>query len=403
MLNEVDLVSLLANGLPQQSYYGKDWQDDKESARVFNPGYVQTVHWDSYGACLYMFFTSLTTGLSLSSKLWQGQSPLLLRNAMVGYYWTLLLIADRWDGDESDEKWVNHFLSEVTCRSVIQMTAQLCMRCVNWPVQVPFVPRAQQEECMELHFGRVKGQSLGTPCVRDGILATHQLHLKESTAALKAQSPIASPSVTPSVSPLTPEAVEEIGLSGLKVACQLQSCLVVGKSRQSLQKSLLDWWDGGGRKFVCQTASKLEFEDCPGSQECELDKSSAAQSKKNEDTVRALSSLAQLADGHFDSTSQFTGQSTMASGTDEVEAEEPIFEQGKTQALQETWCVKKILKLAGLYDFVPAQADNSQKCIQRVQKLIPGILDFVKAVRALPALETCRNHVLFSVLLEGWV
>jgi len=43
---------------------------------------------------------------------------------------------------------------------------------------------------MELHFGRVKGQSMGTPCVRDGILATHQLHLKESQAALKAQSPL---------------------------------------------------------------------------------------------------------------------------------------------------------------------------------------------------------------------
>ena len=101
MLNEVDLVSLLADGLPPPSYYGKDWQSDKEAARVFSPGYVWRVHWDSYGACLYMFFTSLTTGLSLSSVLWQGNSPLLLRNAMVGYYWTLLLIAEKWDGDES--------------------------------------------------------------------------------------------------------------------------------------------------------------------------------------------------------------------------------------------------------------------------------------------------------------
>lgn len=103
MLNEVDLVSLLANGLPPPSYYGKDWQSDKEAARVFSPGSVWRVHWDSYGACLYMFFTSLTTGLSLSSVLWQGNSPLLLRNAMVGYYWTLLLIAEKWDGDESDD------------------------------------------------------------------------------------------------------------------------------------------------------------------------------------------------------------------------------------------------------------------------------------------------------------
>ena len=392
MLNEVDLVSLLVNGLPPPSYFGKDWQSDKEAARVFSPGYVRSVHWDSYGACLYMFFTSLTTGLSLSSKLWQGQSPLLLRNAMVGYYWTLLLIAEKWDGDGSDEKWVNHFLSEVTCRSVIQMTAQLCMRCVNWPVDVPFVPRAHQEECMELHFGRVKGQSMGTPCVRDGILATHQLHLKESQAALKAQSPIAGPSVTP----LTPEALLEIGQSGLKVACQLHSCLVVGKSGQYLRKSLLDWWDDGGRQFVCQAASKLEFEDLPDSHECALDKSSADQSKKNEDAVRALSSLAQLADHQNAPTGQSLGPSmnqTMASGTDEVETEEPIFEPGETHALQETLCVKKILKSASLYDFVPGKADNSQKCIQRVQKLIPGILDFVRAVRAQPAVELCRNHV----------
>ena len=384
----MDLVSLLANGLPPGSYYGKDWQSDKEAARVFSPGYVRTVHWDSYGACLYMFFTSLTTGLSLSSLLWQGNSSLLLRNAMVGYYWTLLLIAEKWDGDESDEKWVSHFLSEVTCRNVIQMTAQLCMRCVNWPVQVPFVPRSHMEECMELHFGRVKGQSMGTPCIRDGILATHQLHLKESTTAHKAQDPRASSFVRP----LKANDVLDIGMSGLRIACQLQSCLVVGKSRKSLQKSLLRWWDEGGHKFVCQTAGRMEAED--RGHECEPD-ADAGQSKKKEDVVRALSSLARLADGHNASTGQSLGQS-MAKAK-ETEAAEPtdMFDQGDDQTLgqsfgtplQEKLCVKKILKDSGLYDFEPSPSDNSKMCIKRVQKMIPAILSFVRAVRLQPAVE----------------
>lgn len=384
----MDLVSLLANGLPPPSYYGKDWQSDKEAARVFSPGYVRTVHWDSYGACLFMFFTSLTTGLSLSSVLWQGNSPLLLRNAMVGYYWTLLLIAEKWDGDESDEKWVSHFLSEVTCRNVIQMTAQLCMRCVNWPVQVPFVPRSHMEECMELHFGRVKGQSMGTPCVRDGILATHQLHLKESITTHKAQDPRASASVTP----LTANEVLDIGINGLRIACQLHSCLVVGKSRKSLEKSLVRWWDEGGRKFVCQTASRMEPED--RGHECEP-AADADQSKKKDDVVRALSSLAQLADGHNASTGQSLGQPM--DQAKETEAAEPkdMLDQGDAQTLGQSFgtplqgklCVKKILKDSGLYDFQPSPSDNSKMCIKRVQKLIPAILSFVRAVRLQPAVE----------------
>lgn len=151
---KVDYASLLVHGLPRASYYGKDWQSDREAARLFNPAYLKLPSWDSIGAALLQFLTALVTGSSLSSSLWSGQSPLLLRNCFCAYYWILLLV--RQSQEKASGKWTRAFMSDVTCRNMIQVCAQMCMRCMKFPTDLPFVPRAQQEECMELHFGKIK-------------------------------------------------------------------------------------------------------------------------------------------------------------------------------------------------------------------------------------------------------
>ena len=136
MLNEVDLVSLLVNGLPPPSYFGKDWQSDKEAARVFSPGYVRSVHWDSYGACLYMFFTSLTTGLSLSSKLWQGRSVLFASKCNGGvlldtsaHCWEVGWGWEWWEVGQSFPEWGHLPVSHPNDSTALHALCQLASRC----------------------------------------------------------------------------------------------------------------------------------------------------------------------------------------------------------------------------------------------------------------------------------
>ena len=122
---------------------------------------------------LWQFLTALVTGRSL--KLWNNDSLTLLWNSFFGYYWILLCVADAMA--KSANKWHDRLFSATTTKNMLQMRSQKCMRCMRWPSEVPFVLRAQQEECAELHFAVIKTPFAGVPCVRDAVLSTHHHHL----------------------------------------------------------------------------------------------------------------------------------------------------------------------------------------------------------------------------------
>ena len=107
---QADFSALAAGRLPGSSYAGRDWQSDVEVARLLNPAFIMTASWDSIGVHLFQFLTALVTGGSLSSKLWNNDSPTLLWNSFFGYYWILLCVADAMV--KATNKWHEHFFSD---------------------------------------------------------------------------------------------------------------------------------------------------------------------------------------------------------------------------------------------------------------------------------------------------
>ena len=74
---------------------------------------------------------------------------------------------------KATKKWHEHVFSATTTKNMLQMCAQTCMRCMRWPPGIPFMVRAQQEECVELHFARIKAPFAGVSPTWKNALLTH--------------------------------------------------------------------------------------------------------------------------------------------------------------------------------------------------------------------------------------
>ena len=126
---QADFSALAAGRLPGSSYAGRDWQSDVEVARLLNPAFIMTASWDSIGVHLFQFLTALVTGGSLSSKLWNNDSPTLLWNSFFGYYWILLCVADAMV--KATNKWHEHFFQRrrrrTCCKCALKHACVVCV------------------------------------------------------------------------------------------------------------------------------------------------------------------------------------------------------------------------------------------------------------------------------------
>ena len=111
--------------------------------------------------------TEAANGLSVAAR---------FANAVCGYALLLLNLhaARRHFGAD----WARHFLPVVTVRNLCQLLVQQMALCTILPKDACVQPSCMQEKLCEYQYSQIKAPFRGSPCIRDMVMGTQLLHLK---------------------------------------------------------------------------------------------------------------------------------------------------------------------------------------------------------------------------------
>ena len=234
--------------------------------------------------------------------------------------------------------------------------------------------RAQQEECAELHFAKVKAPFAGVPCIRDGVLSTHHHHLAMAASKEK------TPSVEhPTATQLSDEQTSHISKDALKSACLLQSALVVGRSAQDVYQTLQSVWNDIQRTLLTSEADEGQVEDDDCFEECAPEDVEDVEDWSK--VIRALSSIEHLSGAHNETSDALPHSSAHESAK--------VHDDALMMAVAPSghdMCAKSVLQSGHLLGFKSPSDDTLDKCIHRSQQLLAPIRAFVAAVSILAKL-----------------
>lgn len=109
-----------------------------------------------------------------------------IRNALTGYYLTLLIIQDSFE--LAGKEWSKYFLAQETGTNVILMTASLLLRLSAYPPTAVFEPALCMEDCIEYFFGLLKTikRNTGSVTLASAIQSACLVHVRQQRNLRKA-------------------------------------------------------------------------------------------------------------------------------------------------------------------------------------------------------------------------
>ena len=240
-----DMSHMLLQGLPAKAFSCTDGQSDKQAAQRSNPAWSQDT-FDAHGNVIAMFVGALFMSGSAASHAFSTVE--CAENLMASYYLILFQVHRAWMKYAS--RWEERFLPLQTCRNTLALIAHSVMALLYHDDAA--ITSKHQEGPVEWHFSKIKSSFRGAPTVRDGIIGTQLLHMRQlkmiSSEARKRDKPKAA---QPSRRALTLDELQDFAKKSLKNAAVLHCSIDIGGQKPvDAASSLLAWWNSTGNGLL---------------------------------------------------------------------------------------------------------------------------------------------------------
>ena len=105
-----------------------------------------------------------------ADAMYDGNVEDMFFNTMVAYYMICSNVAIMMEKHGKD--WEKHFIPRATFVNSASTMGSFAIRCMSWPVYIPFLQGNLREWIVETFFSQAKLSSKGTPRMKDMIYGT---------------------------------------------------------------------------------------------------------------------------------------------------------------------------------------------------------------------------------------
>ena len=242
------LSGMLQHGLNFKAYTIQDSMSDVGSFNRMNPKHLQPAPFTG-GAYIAAFIGALVSGCTEGSR---GLSTACrFANSVTAYGMLLLnLWAARW---HFGKDWALHYLPVVTVRNLCQLLVQQMALCTVLPKDAcvhPACPACMQEKICEYQYSQIKAPFRGSPCIRDAVMGTQLLHVKNlrgHTAPVPSEPEEA----------LSKEEAKKLATRCWRSCFLFLSWICQGVPATEIEKKFHEWWLEEGEATLVQESLSL--------------------------------------------------------------------------------------------------------------------------------------------------
>ena len=145
---------------------------------------------------------------------------------------------------EAGAAWTRRFMAQCTSRNLLLNAAHMVQRITDQPVdQQIFMPSRSMEDSIEMHFGRTKRMSQGSPSLKTVTLSTQRQHLLQRRRGVPPHKvrKFCAPSA---------EKIRETAEGALQSALAFEAACSVGVSVSELRGDFATWLQSSGERVI---------------------------------------------------------------------------------------------------------------------------------------------------------